>query len=32
MNVRESYLNAKGVDYFEFNVENLFIDFMEKHL
>lgn len=31
-NVRNSYLSEKGVDYFEFNVENLFIDFMEKHI
>lgn len=31
-NVRNSYLSEKGVDYFEYNVENLLIDFMEKHV
>lgn len=31
-NVRDSYISEKGVDYFEFNVENLLIDFMEKHI
>lgn len=31
-NVRKSYIADKGVDYFEFNVENLLIDFMEKHV
>ena len=31
-NVRNSYISEKGVDYFEYNVENLLIDFMEKHI
>ena len=31
-NVRDSYISEKGVDYFEFNVENLLIDYMEKHI
>lgn len=31
-NVRESYIADKGVDYFEYNIENLFIDYMEKHI
>ena len=31
-NIRNSYVNEKGVDYFEYNVENLLIDFMEKQI
>lgn len=31
-NIRNSYISEKGVDYFEYNVENLLIDFMEKHI
>lgn len=31
-NVRNSYIREKGVDYFEYNVENLLIDFMEKQI
>ena len=31
-NIRNSYINEKGVDYFEYNVENLLIDFMEKQI
>lgn len=31
-NIRNSYIAEKGVDYFEYNVENLLIDFMEKHI
>ena len=31
-NVRLNMLNDKGVDFFETNVENLIIDFLEKHL
>lgn len=31
-NVRNSYLQEKGIDFFEYNVENLFIDYMEKHI
>ena len=31
-NVRNSYIQEKGVDYFEYNVENLFIDYLEKHI
>ena len=31
-NVRNSYIQEKGVDYFEYNVENLLIDFMEKQI
>ena len=31
-NVRNSYLKDKGVAYFEYNVENLFIDYLEKHI
>ena len=32
-NVRNSYIADKGgADYFEFNVENLFIDYLEKHI
>ena len=31
-NIRNSYISEKGVDYFEYNVENLMIDFMEKHI
>jgi hypothetical protein len=30
INVRNNYINEKGVEYFEYNVENLFIDYMEK--
>ena len=30
--VRNSYIMDKGVDYFEYNVENLFIDYLEKHV
>lgn len=32
INVRNNYINEKGVDYFEYNVENLFIDYMEKQI
>jgi hypothetical protein len=32
INIRNSYINEKGVDYFEYNVENLFIDYIEKHI
>lgn len=32
MNRRANWINAKGVDYFETNVENILIDFMEKHI
>mgnify|MGYP003290503568 CR=1 FL=1 len=31
-NIRLNMLNDKGVDFFETNVENLIIDFLEKHL
>lgn len=31
-NVRNSYILDKGVDYFEYNIENLFIDFLEKQI
>lgn len=31
-NVRNSYITEKGVPYFEYNVENLLIDYMEKHI
>ena len=31
-NVRNSYIAEKGVNYFEYNVENLLIDYMEKHI
>lgn len=31
-NIRNSYIAERGVDYFEYNVENLLIDFMEKHI
>lgn len=30
--VRNSYILDKGSDYFEYNVENLLIDYMEKHI
>lgn len=30
--VRNSYIADKDVEYFEFNVENLLIDYMEKHI
>lgn len=32
MNRRANWINEKGVDYFETNVENILIDFMEKHI
>lgn len=31
-NRRANWINAKGVDFFETNVENILIDFMEKHI
>ena len=31
-NVRNSYIKDKGVAYFEYNIENLFIDYLEKHI
>lgn len=31
-NIRENLIREKGIDYFETNVEKLFIDFLEKHL
>lgn len=31
-NVRENLIREKGLDYFETNVEKLFIDYLEKHL
>lgn len=31
-NRRENYISEKGTDYFETNVENLIIDFLEKHI
>ena len=31
-NRRTNWLTEKGVDYFETNVENILIDFMEKHI
>lgn len=31
-NRRTNWLNEKGLDYFETNVENILIDFMEKHI
>lgn len=31
-NRRANYIAAKGEDYFETNVENILIDFMEKHI
>lgn len=31
-NTRNTYIEDKEVDYFEYNVENLFIDYMEKHI
>lgn len=31
-NRRENYLRNKGVDYFETDVENLIIDYLEKHV
>ena len=32
VNSRANYIISKGVDYFETNVENIMIDFLEKHL
>lgn len=32
VNRRNNYIISKGVDYFETNVENIIIDFLEKHL
>lgn len=32
VNRRENYLRTKGVDYFETDVENLIIDYLEKHV
>ena len=32
INRRANWINEKGVDYFETNVENILIDFMEKHI
>lgn len=31
-NVRQVYIDEKGVDYFEYNIENLLIDYTEKHI
>lgn len=32
INRRANWINMKGVDFFETNVENILIDFMEKHI
>lgn len=32
VNRRANWINEKGVDFFETNIENILIDFMEKHI